>query len=121
MKILVGYDGTNVAKEAVLLAQKHAKIFDAEIEVITAMPQNHHLGYEEIQGAEDKLERGVFWPLSPSEMIYQTGLAAVAGGDGAILEPSVDIDQRLFDVRRDHILKVMERGQPCTTIVVAGW
>ena len=57
MKILVGYDGTNVARDAVLTAQQHAKIFDAEIDVITAIPQSHKLGYEEIQEAEDKLQR----------------------------------------------------------------
>jgi len=34
MRILVGYDGSNAAKDALKLAQKHAKAFDAKIDVV---------------------------------------------------------------------------------------
>ena len=36
MKILVGYDGSNAAKEAVNVAVKHAKGFDSEIQLVTS-------------------------------------------------------------------------------------
>ena len=53
MNILVGYDGSNVAKDALQLAQKHAKIWNAKIEVVRHLDQSRELGYEEIQKAED--------------------------------------------------------------------
>ena len=40
MKILVGYDGTNSAKEALNLAKTHAKLFGATVDVITSMEKS---------------------------------------------------------------------------------
>ena len=37
MKILIGYDGTNAAKEALNLAKVHAKAFGAEVDIVTSM------------------------------------------------------------------------------------
>ncbi len=37
MKLLVGYDGSNTAKAALDLACKHAKVFDASLEVLTTV------------------------------------------------------------------------------------
>ncbi len=46
MKILVAYDGSDMAKKALQLAQQHAKAFDAKIYVlhslVTDMPQKDH-------------------------------------------------------------------------------
>lgn len=46
MKILVGYDGSNVGKEGLKLARERAKAFEASIEVVFAMAQNRELKYE---------------------------------------------------------------------------
>ena len=35
MKILVGYDGSKVAEDALKLAQKHARVFKADIHLLT--------------------------------------------------------------------------------------
>jgi len=40
MKILVGYDGTNAAKEALNLAKVHAKSFGATVDVVTSMEKD---------------------------------------------------------------------------------
>ena len=57
MKILVGYDGSKVAEEAVKLAQKHAHAFKAEIYILTSLMQSPTLKKEDIDRAESKLEK----------------------------------------------------------------
>ena len=56
MKILVGYDGTNAAKEALNLAKTHAKAFGAAVEVVTSMEKGTEAQREEIEQAESSLE-----------------------------------------------------------------
>ena len=51
MKILVGYDGTNSAKEALNLAKIHAKLFNASIDVVTSMQKGTEQQREEIEQA----------------------------------------------------------------------
>lgn len=57
MNILVGYDGSNVAKESLALAKTHAKAFDGKVYLITALAQGPDLQLEDIQKAENELER----------------------------------------------------------------
>jgi len=40
MKILVGYDGSNAAKDALELAREHAMVGETKIEVVNCMAQN---------------------------------------------------------------------------------
>jgi nucleotide-binding universal stress UspA family protein len=56
MKILVGYDLSNVAKEALELAKKHAKAFDAKVYVVRSLAQSREMKLEDIQKAEQELE-----------------------------------------------------------------
>jgi len=56
MKIMVGYDGSKVAKDALELAKKHAKAFDAKVHVLTSLAQSSDLQLEDIQRAEHELE-----------------------------------------------------------------
>ena len=56
MKIIVGYDGTNAAKEALNLALLHAKSFDASVDVITSMEKGTEAQREEIEQAENALD-----------------------------------------------------------------
>ena len=56
MKILVGYDGTAPAKEAVGLARKHAVAFGATVDVITSMEEGTGNQLEEIEKAKHGLE-----------------------------------------------------------------
>ena len=57
MNILVGYDGSNVAKEALVLAKKHAKAFDGKVYLLNALAQGPDLQLEDIQKVEHELER----------------------------------------------------------------
>jgi len=56
MKILVGYNGSNVSKKALKLAQKHAKLSRAKIEVATSITRIEPMKYDDIQKAEQELE-----------------------------------------------------------------
>jgi len=57
MKILVGYEESRVADEALKLAQVHAKAFDAEVLVLNSLEQSPTLKKEDIDKAENKLEK----------------------------------------------------------------
>jgi nucleotide-binding universal stress UspA family protein len=55
MKILVGYDGSNSANEALDLAKVHAKAFDASVAVVTSMFKGTEDLQEKIRKAEERL------------------------------------------------------------------
>jgi nucleotide-binding universal stress UspA family protein len=55
MKFLVGYDGTNCAKDALDLAGKHAKAFGAEIIVVLSLEGGSETDASQVQEAEKDL------------------------------------------------------------------
>ena len=63
MKIMVAYDGTNAAKEALYLARKYAKALGASAEVVTSMRS----GKENQKDAIDGFEQGLEWAKSVLE------------------------------------------------------
>lgn len=54
MKILVGYDGSAPSKEALNIAGKHAKAFDAFVYVVMSLEAD--IGADQIRHCEDELE-----------------------------------------------------------------
>jgi len=56
MKIMVAYNSSNGAKEALKLAKEHAKAFSAKIFVVTSLTQSGVLKLEDIQEVEIGLE-----------------------------------------------------------------
>ncbi len=56
MKILIGYDGSNSAKDALKLAKDRAKKFNATVDVITSMVGANSDQYENLRQAEHGLE-----------------------------------------------------------------
>lgn len=56
MKILVGYDGSNSAKDALNLAKSHAKALGASVEVVTSMQKGTESERKDIEQAERGLE-----------------------------------------------------------------
>ena len=57
MKIMVGYDRSNVAKEALEVAKKHAKAFNAKVYVVRSLAQSREMKLDDIQDAEQELEK----------------------------------------------------------------
>ena len=60
MKIIVCYDGSNAAKEALNLAMVHAKSFGAKVDIVTSMEKGTENQREDIEQAE----RGLEWAKS---------------------------------------------------------
>jgi len=56
MKLMVGYDGSNSSKEALGLAKKHAKAFNAKVHVVHSMESGTDSQREEISAMEKELE-----------------------------------------------------------------
>jgi nucleotide-binding universal stress UspA family protein len=56
MKILVGYDGSKVAEDALKLAQEHARVFQGEVHLYRSLRQSSELQKEDIEEAESKLD-----------------------------------------------------------------
>jgi nucleotide-binding universal stress UspA family protein len=57
MKILVGYDGSKVAEDALKLAREHARVFKADIHLLRSLQQGPDLKKEDIEKAESKLDK----------------------------------------------------------------
>ena len=56
MNILVGYDGSNSAKDALKLAKDHAMALDARVDVVTSMVGAKNSQYDDVRQAELGLE-----------------------------------------------------------------
>ncbi len=56
MKILVGYDGSNVAREAIAVAEKHATAFKAEIILVHSMVGGPEVPRKDFENAENDLD-----------------------------------------------------------------
>ena len=56
MKILVGYDESNSAKDALKLAKDHAMALDAKVDVVTSMVGAKNNQYDDVRQAELGLE-----------------------------------------------------------------
>lgn len=57
MKILVGYDELDVDKKALVLSQKYANAFKADILIMTSLEQGPTLQKDDIEEVEDRLEK----------------------------------------------------------------
>ena len=56
MKILIGYDGSNSAKDALNLAKKHAQAFGAQVIVISSLTGGSVTHAVEVEHAEEDLK-----------------------------------------------------------------
>ena len=100
MKILVGYDGSNTAKEALKLAQKRAKNFGGEVEVIRSMAQSNKLGHEDIRKAEISMDCEVWEIFNQNYLQPKTHLVLTRLSHGEELvefaKKKVDLSKALF-------------------------
>ena len=56
MKILVGYDGSNSAKDALTLAKKHAVAFDGEVIIVSSLTGGSVTHAVDVEHATENLE-----------------------------------------------------------------
>ena len=102
MKILVGFDGSNVSKEAVSLAQQHAVTFKAEIIIAHSMVGGPEVPRKDFQIAENNIEHEKIRLLDnnvPCESILSVrGLQA--GEDLVQLAKENNVDEIIIGVHR---------------------
>jgi nucleotide-binding universal stress UspA family protein len=102
MKILVGFDGTNMAKEAIALAEQHAQVFEATIILAYSMVGGPEVPRRDFEIAENSLEheRNVLIDKKiPCESIMSVrGLEA--GEDLVQLAGERQADEIIIGVRR---------------------
>jgi len=102
MKILVGYDGSNSAKEALTVAKKHAKAFKGSVDVITSMAS----GTENQQRDIEDAERGLEWARTVFE---DAGVACKTHLLIRGLEPGEDIVQFAKENQANEIIVGVKR------------
>ena len=103
MNILVGYDGSNEAKDALKLAQKHAKSFGGKIMVVKSVTRNHPLDHSLIQAAEEELEREVRNQLNGDKISYETRLVVSSNSTGKNIiwfAEIVEVDEIIIGARK---------------------
>jgi nucleotide-binding universal stress UspA family protein len=102
MKILVGFDGTNMAKEAIALAEQHAQVFEATIILAYSMVGGPEVPRRDFEIAENSLEHEKNVLLDkkiPCETIMSVrGLEA--GEDLVQLADEHQADEIIIGVRR---------------------
>jgi nucleotide-binding universal stress UspA family protein len=102
MKILVGYDGSNIASDAVKLAHTHAKAFKAEMFIVTSLEQGPELKKSDIDKAESKLEK-LSKPFKADDIPCETQVSVSyqdPGEDLVRIAKEYDIDEIIIGVRR---------------------
>jgi len=102
MKILVGFDGSNVSKEAISLAERHAATFEAELIIAHSMVGGPEVPRKDFQIAENNLEQEKNRLLDkniPCESILSVrGLQS--GEDLVKLAEENEVDEIIIGVRR---------------------
>ena len=120
MKILVGYDGTNSAKEALSLAKIHAKALGASVAVVTSMEKGTEGQREEISEAEKGLE----WATSmfdENEIVCDTHLlirGLTPGEDIVEFAKENQIDEIIVGVKRRSKVGKLLMGSTAQFIIL---
>ncbi len=102
MKILVGYDGSKIAEDAVAKAHKHALAFGAEVHIVTALEQSPSLTKNDIEKAENKLEK-LQKPFKKDNVACEISTAVSYESPGESLvrfAKENDIEELIIGVRR---------------------
>jgi len=103
MNIMVGYDGSNEARDALKLAQKHAESFGGKIMAVKSVTRTHPLDHSLIQVAEEELEREVRNQLNGGKVSYETRLVVSSRSTGKNIvwvAELAKIDENIIGVRR---------------------
>jgi nucleotide-binding universal stress UspA family protein len=121
MNILVGYDGSNAAKDALKLAQKRAKAIGSKMEIVKSVSRYLPLDYNEIQVAEENLEREIRNQLNGDITNIETHLLVSSNSTGQNLVKIAElkkIDEIIIGVRRRSKVGKLLLGSTAQCVVL---
>jgi nucleotide-binding universal stress UspA family protein len=74
MSILVAYDGSEVARDALVLAKKHAQAYSENLEVVRSVERGADVDLANIQRLEKELEEEIRGLVGSTDTKVETGL-----------------------------------------------
>jgi nucleotide-binding universal stress UspA family protein len=106
MGILVGYNGTNVSKDAVKLAMEHAALYETEVDIVWVKTQSPTLTYDEIHHVEREFENAIQELLKGTSQKYKTQMIVTPLSAGETL---VEFSER--NESREIVIGVRRRSK----------
>jgi len=102
MEILVGYDDSRVAKDALDTAVKHAQAFGARVHIVTSIQNEIDLPKKEFDRIEKKLEyaKSLFADKKIPCKTYLLVRGLQAGEDLVKLAEEIKIDEIIIGIKR---------------------
>ena len=82
MSIMIAYDGSEVAKEALKLATLHARALKEDVEVVQSAENGDDLDYANVHQLEQELEKEISTLLNDSEIPFKTTLLVSSSTPG---------------------------------------
>ena len=129
MKILVGYDGSKIAEDALEEAHRHALAFNGDVFIVTSLEQSPSLKKKEIDKAESKLEN-FRKPFRKDDIACEVSTVVSYESPGEALvrfAKENDMDEIIIGVRRRSKVGKLVFGStaqyvilqaPCTVVTV---
>jgi nucleotide-binding universal stress UspA family protein len=120
MKIMIGYDGSNAAKDALKLAVAYATAFKAEVHVVTSLETGTEQQQEDIEAARNSLE----WaeqPFKSKNIPCETHLlirGLSAGEDLVQFAEEKQIDQVIVGVKRRSRVEKILMGSTAQYVII---
>lgn len=120
MKILVGYDRSDPANDALELAKDHAMAFDADVHVVTSMVGANNSQYDDIQRAELGLDYAKAL-LEENNIKCETHLlirGLLPGEDLIKFAEDNQIDEIIVGVRRRSKVSKLLMGSTAQHVII---
>lgn len=127
---MVCYNGTPVAKEALMVAQQEAKVWDAKVEVIETITRDTPLKHSFIEEAEEKLNQDVAAIMAGSGVPFgvQLLIGSLSAGEALVkfaqgeqvdqifigIEKKSKVDKLIFGSTAQYVIL----QAPCPVVTV---
>jgi nucleotide-binding universal stress UspA family protein len=130
MKFMVCYNGSAAAKEALMLAQQHAKVWDAKVDVIETITRDTPLKHSFIEETEGKLNQDVGKIMEGSDVSFaaQLLIGSLSAGEALVqfaqeeqmdqifigIEKKSKVDKLIFGSTAQYVIL----QAPCPVVTV---